>query len=68
MSRHTEDRRRHNVAARKLEDQIKRIEEDTFQTHLQSLTATADRDCSLWKATKRLKQRRKRILPIGNAD
>jgi hypothetical protein len=56
MSRHPDDKRRYNEAARKLKVQIKRIKEETFQTHLQSLTATADTDYSLCKATKRLKQ------------
>jgi hypothetical protein len=56
MSRHPEDKRRYNEEARKLKDQIKRIKEETFQTYLQGLTATADTDYSLWKATKRSKQ------------
>jgi predicted esterase YcpF (UPF0227 family) len=50
MSQHPEDILKYKEAARKLEDQIKRIKEETFQTHLQSLTATADTDYSLWKA------------------
>jgi hypothetical protein len=45
--------RRYNEATRKLKDQIKRVKEETFQTHLQGLTATADTDYSFWKATKR---------------
>jgi hypothetical protein len=52
MNRHPEDKRKYNEAARKLKDQIKRIKEETFQTYLQSLTATADTNHSLWKATK----------------
>jgi hypothetical protein len=46
--------RRYNKAARKLKDQIKRIKEETFQTPFRGLTATADSDYSLWKATKQL--------------
>jgi hypothetical protein len=53
MNRRPEDKRRYNEAAGKLKDQIKRIKEETFQTHLQSLTTTADTDSSLWKAAKR---------------
>jgi hypothetical protein len=56
MSRHPENKRRYNEATRKLKDQIHKIKEETFQAHLQSLTATADTDYSLWKAAKRLKQ------------
>jgi hypothetical protein len=41
--------------------QIKSIKEETFQTHLQSSTATADADYSLWKETKQLKQLTQRI-------
>jgi hypothetical protein len=67
MSRHPEDKRRYNEAARNLKDQIKRIKEGTFHTHLQSLTATAD-NYSLWIASKRLKQPTQRIPPIRNAD
>jgi hypothetical protein len=47
MSRHPEDKRRYNEATRKLKDQIKRIKEETFQTHFQSLTATVDTDSLL---------------------
>jgi hypothetical protein len=47
MSRHPEDKRRYDEVARKLKDQIKRIKEETFQIHLQSLAAAADTDCSL---------------------
>jgi hypothetical protein len=68
MSRHPEDKRRYNEAARKSKDQIKRIKEETFQTYLQGLTVTADTDYSLWKATKRLKQPTQRIPPIRNVD
>jgi hypothetical protein len=68
MSRHLEEKRRHNEAIRKLKDQIKGTKEETFQTHFQSLTATADTDYSIWKATKRLKQQTKCIPPIRNAD
>jgi hypothetical protein len=64
MSRHPEDKRRYNEAARKLKDKIKRIKEETFQTRLHSSTATADTDYSLWRATKRLKQPTQRIPPI----
>jgi hypothetical protein len=64
MSRHPEGKRRYNEAARKSKDQIKRVTEQTFQTHLQSLTAAADTDYSLCKATKRLKQPTPRIPPI----
>jgi hypothetical protein len=42
------------------------VKEETFQTHLQSLT-TADTDYSLWKATKLLKQQTQRIPPIRRA-
>jgi hypothetical protein len=56
MSRHCEDKCRYNEAARKLNDQIKRIKEETFQTRLQKLTARTESDYSLWKTTKRLKQ------------
>jgi hypothetical protein len=38
MSRHPEEKHIYNEAARKLKDQIKRIKEETFRTHLQSLT------------------------------
>jgi hypothetical protein len=68
MSRHPEDKRRYNEVARKLKDQIKRIKGETLQTYLQGLTATADTDYSLWKATKRVKQPAQRIPPIRNAD
>jgi hypothetical protein len=68
MSRHPEDKLRYNEAARKLKDRIKRIKEETFQTYLQGLTATADTDYSLWKATKPLKQTDITHPPIRNAD
>jgi hypothetical protein len=68
MNRHPDDKRRHNEVVRKLKDEIKSIKEKTFQTHLQSLTATADTDYSLWKGTKQLKQPIQRIPPIRNAD
>jgi hypothetical protein len=68
ISRHPEDKYRYNEAARKLKNRIKRIKEETFQTYLQGLTATADTDYSLWKATKRLKQQTQRIPQIRNAD
>jgi hypothetical protein len=61
------DKRRYNEAARKLKDRIKRNKEEIFQTYLQGLTATADTDYSLWKATKRLKQPTQRIPSIRNA-
>jgi hypothetical protein len=49
MSRHPEDKHTFNEATRKLKDNIKIIKEETFQTHLRSLTATsADTDYSLW--------------------
>jgi hypothetical protein len=67
MSQHPEDKHTCNEVARKLKDQIKMIKEKTFQTHLQSLTATADTDCSLWKATKRLKQLTQHIPLVRNA-
>jgi hypothetical protein len=61
MSRHPGNKHRYNEATKILKDHIK-MEEETFQTHLQSLTATAaDTDCSLWKTTKRLKQLTQRI-------
>jgi hypothetical protein len=47
MSRHPEDKHIYKESARKLKDEIKRIKEETFQTHLQSLTAAADTDHSL---------------------
>jgi hypothetical protein len=68
MSRHPEDKRKCNEATRQLKDQIKRVKEETFQTHLQSLRATVDTDYSLWKATERLNQPTQRIPPIRNAD
>jgi hypothetical protein len=68
MSRHPEDKRRYTEATRKLKDRIKWIKEEAFQTHLQILTATADTDSSLWKATKPLKQPTQRIPPIRNDD
>jgi hypothetical protein len=68
MSWHPEDKRRYNEAARNLKDRIKRIKEETFQTYLQGLRATADTNYSLWKATKLLKQPTQRIPPIRNAD
>jgi hypothetical protein len=52
MSWYPEDKCRYNKADRKLKDQIKRIKEETFQTHLQNLIAIADIDYSLWKATR----------------
>jgi DNA-binding FrmR family transcriptional regulator len=67
MSQHPEDKRRYNEAIRKLKGQINGMKEETFQIHLQSLTATSDTDCSLWKAAKRLKQPTQRIPPIRNA-
>jgi adenine C2-methylase RlmN of 23S rRNA A2503 and tRNA A37 len=68
MSRHPEDKRRYNEAARKLKDLMKRIKEETFQTYFQGLTATADTDYSLWKATKQLKQLTQSIPPNRKAD
>jgi hypothetical protein len=68
MIRHPEDKRRYNEEARKLEDKIKMINEETFQTYLQGLTETDDTDYSLWKATKRLKQPTQRIPPIRSSD
>jgi hypothetical protein len=68
MSRHPEHKSRYNEAARKLKDQIKRVKEETFQTHLQNLTATVDTDYSLWKETKRLKQLTQRVPPVRKAD
>lgn len=47
MSRHPEDKRRHNEATRNVKDNIKRIE--TFQKYLQGSTTAADTDYSLWK-------------------
>jgi hypothetical protein len=47
---------------------MKIIKKETFQTHLQGLTAAADNDYSLWKAIKRLKQLTQRIPPIRSAD
>jgi hypothetical protein len=49
--RHPEDKRRYNEATRNVKDHMKRMKEETFQTYLQSLTATADTDLSLWKIT-----------------
>jgi CMP-N-acetylneuraminic acid synthetase len=46
-SRHPEHKGGYNEAARKLKDQIKRIEEEIFQTNFQSLTATAVTNYSL---------------------
>jgi hypothetical protein len=43
MSRHPEDKRRYKEAASKLKGQIERIKEEAFQTHLQTLTETAER-------------------------
>jgi hypothetical protein len=68
MSRHRKDKHRYNEMARKLKDHIKRIKEETFQTHLQSLRVTADTYCSLWKVTRLLKQQTQCIPPIRNAD
>jgi hypothetical protein len=34
MRRHPEDKHRYKKAARKLKDHIKRIQEETFETHL----------------------------------
>jgi hypothetical protein len=68
MSQGPEYKRRYNKVARKLKDQIKRAKEETLQAQLQSLTATADTDYSLWRATKRLKQPTQRFTPIRNAD
>jgi hypothetical protein len=36
ISRHPEDKRRYNEVTTKLEDQIKRVKEETFQTKIQS--------------------------------
>jgi hypothetical protein len=68
MSRHPEDKRRYNEAARTLTFRIKRFKEQTFQTYLHGLTATSDTDYSIWKATKRLKKPTQRIPPIRNDD
>jgi hypothetical protein len=68
MSRYPKDEHRCNKVARKLKDQIKRIKEETFQTHLQSLTATTDTNYLLQKATKRLRQPIQCIPPIRNVD
>jgi hypothetical protein len=68
MSRHPEGKHRYNEATIKLKDHTKRIKEETLQTYLQSSTATADTDYSLWKATKRLKQLTQRIPPISKVD
>jgi hypothetical protein len=54
MSRHPEDKLGYNEATSKVEDHIKGVKEETFQTYLQNLT-TADTDYSLWKVTRRLK-------------
>ncbi|PNF18599.1 hypothetical protein B7P43_G06256 [Cryptotermes secundus] len=68
MGWHPEDDHRNNEATRNLKDQVKRSEEATFQTPLQNLTATADTNYSLWKATKRLEQPTQRIPPIRSAN
>jgi hypothetical protein len=68
MGRHPEDKPTCSEVTRKLKDQIKRIKEETFQTYLQSSTATDDAYYSLWKTTKRLKQPTQRIPPIRIAD
>jgi hypothetical protein len=54
MSRHPEDKRRYNEVARKLKDRIKRIKEETFQTYLQGLTATADTDLFTLESNQRI--------------
>jgi hypothetical protein len=51
-----------------LKKPIKRIKEETFQTHFQSLTAKADTDYSRWKETKLLKQPTQHISPIRSED
>jgi hypothetical protein len=44
------------------------MEPEKFETQFQSLTKTADTCYSLWKETRRLKQRTQNIPPIRNAD
>jgi hypothetical protein len=65
MSRHPEEIQRRGSKIKRL---IKGTKEETFQTHFQNLTATADTDYSIWRVTKRLKQQKKCIPPIRNAD
>jgi hypothetical protein len=53
MNRHPGDKYRYNEDTRILKDHMKRIKEETFETHLQVLTATAlDTDSSRWKKPK----------------
>jgi hypothetical protein len=66
--RHPEDKRRYNEATRKLKNQIRRVKEETFRTHLHSLTSTADTGYALWKAVRRSKRRTQSIPPIRSAD
>jgi hypothetical protein len=46
----------------------RKIRVETFQTYFQRLTASEATDYSLWKATKRLKQRTQRIPLVGKTD
>ncbi|KAG7296733.1 hypothetical protein JYU34_020641 [Plutella xylostella] len=51
-SRHPDDKTAFNKMSRELKEHITELENKTFQSKLESLTAKADTNYSLWKATK----------------
>lgn len=67
-TRHPDDRRRYNRAARQLKESVRRLKNKSFTEYLQNLSPSADTNYSLWKATKHLKQPRDQIPPIRKSD
>lgn len=64
LSRHPDDKTAFNRVARQLKQHLKTFKTDTMADFLVNLSATADSDYSLWKATKRLKRPQMHNSPL----
>lgn len=68
LSRHPADKTAFNKAAKDLKEVIREVKNESFKTHLESLSTSERDDYSLWKATKRLKRPQNIVPPIKNSN
>lgn len=67
-TRHPEDRANLNRASRQLQQLLIRYRNESFAQYVQSLTATAATNYSIWRATKKNKRPQIQIPPIRKKD
>lgn len=68
QSRNPSDKTVFNNLCKKLHNKIQEINNNSFQSYLQSLSPTATTNYSLWKATKKIKKPTTQIPPLCSSN